>query len=107
VWTSLPCVPDIKRWKLTDQIFIDTERGIYNDGVAHGGWEGFRPFKIAKKDDATEEISHFYLEPINPADRVPEFTPGQYISVMTDIPSLGYKQARQCVLFTENRYGRH
>ena len=58
------------------------------------GWTDWRDFKITEKVKESDEITSFYL---SPADRkkLPGFLPGQYISVMTDVPELQYLQPRQ------------
>lgn len=81
--------------KLTcPQVFIQRERGIYERAVSVGGWEGFKPFKIARRVEESTEITSFYLEPVD-GGAVPAYLPGQYIAVAISIPSLGHRQARQ------------
>lgn len=58
------------------------------------GWTDWRDFRIAKKVPESAEITSFYLEPID-GRQLPSFLPGQYISVMMDVPDFKYMQSRQ------------
>lgn len=71
-------------------IFIGAEARLY-EGAA---WSGFRPFKVARKEVESEEITSFYL---TPADGSPAcgFEPGQYLSVTRFVDELGVDQPRQ------------
>ncbi|MFM0741307.1 NO-inducible flavohemoprotein [Paraburkholderia xenovorans] len=72
------------------EIFIGTEAKLY-EGAA---WSGFRPFKVARKEVESDEITSFYL---TPADGAPAcgFEPGQYVSVTRFVDKLGVDQPRQ------------
>lgn len=76
-------------------IFIGTEAKLY-DGAA---WTGFRPFKVARKEVESDEITSFYL---TPADGSPAcgFEPGQYLSVKRFVDELGVDQPRNTVCRT-------
>ncbi len=70
-------------------ILIARERQIYADQVvAKGGWEGFKPFRIARKVVESEVITSFYLEPVS-GGGVPPFQPGQYLTVRVPHPESG------------------
>jgi nitric oxide dioxygenase len=58
------------------------------------GWTEWRDMRIDQKVKESEVITSFYLVPVD-GKPLPTFLPGQYISVMTDVPVLGHKQARQ------------
>ena len=58
------------------------------------GWKDWRAFVIAEKIEESKEITSFYLKPVD-GEPLPRFLPGQYISVMMDVPSFGYMQSRQ------------
>lgn len=58
------------------------------------GWTGWRDFRIDSKTPESDEVTSFYLMPID-GEPLPEFLPGQYISIQIDVPTLKYKQARQ------------
>jgi nitric oxide dioxygenase len=59
-----------------------------------GEWTDWREFRIAKKFKESDEITSFYLEPID-GKTLPSYEPGQYFSVMTVVPKLNYMQPRQ------------
>ncbi|WWC87451.1 uncharacterized protein L201_002340 [Kwoniella dendrophila CBS 6074] len=84
-------------WNLA-KIFINREREFYTTAVENGGWEGWKQFKVTQKIKESDEITSFYLKPLESIDSgksLPKYHPGQYIAVSLYIPSLGYKQARQ------------
>ncbi|KZF21579.1 flavohemo protein [Xylona heveae TC161] len=80
-------------WQLAN-IMIDREAQLYKEG---GDWTDWKKFKIAKKVAESAEITSLYLEPVENVDgkALPPFKPGQYISVMLDVPNLNHQQARQ------------
>lgn len=88
--------PEIKQawaaayWQLAD-IMIGRERQIYQQAK---GWTDWREFKIADKVQESEEIISFYLAPID-GQPLPAFQPGQYISVLINVPELQCLQPRQ------------
>jgi len=89
----------IDAWKVAfDQlakIFVEVEQGLYKEAAAlDGGWNGWRKFKVTKKVPESEEITSFYLEPVDKG-KVPTFQPGQFISIKQFISELGYEQPRQ------------
>jgi nitric oxide dioxygenase len=68
------------------EIFIDREGAIYREQAdAPGGWNGFRPFVVARKSAESEVATSFYLRPQDQGP-LPPFKPGQYITV--NIPGL-------------------
>ncbi|MGY5651401.1 NO-inducible flavohemoprotein [Vibrio cincinnatiensis] len=76
-------------------IFISVESDLYQNSVANSaGWSGWRPFKVTKKIQESSEISSFYLEP-NDQGTLPDFKPGQYISVRLYVENKGIYQPRQ------------
>ena len=77
-------------WQLAN-IMIKKEEGLMSE---KSGWTDWRGFKIADKVKESEEITSFYLKPLD-GQKLPSFRPGQYISVMTDVPHLHYLQSRQ------------
>lgn len=77
-------------WQLAD-LMIDREEQLVQDA---DGWTDWRKFRIADKFKESEVITSFYLEPVDKKP-LPSFMPGQYISVQTYVPRLGYKQSRQ------------
>ena len=70
---------------LTD-ILIGREKQLYSDSATKdGGWEGFRKFKVDRKDKESSNIASFYLKPED-GGPLPEFLPGQYITIR--VPTL-------------------
>lgn len=61
---------------------------------AADGWTDWRDFRLERKIKESEEITSFYLKPVD-GKELPEYLPGQYISVMTSVPQLKYLQSRQ------------
>ena len=77
------------------QIMISIEAEMYQNSInKKGGWKGWRTFIISKIVKESDEINSFYLKPED-SKEIADFYPGQYISVSTFIPELGYKQPRQ------------
>ena len=67
-------------------IMIGREKQIYNDhSQMPGGWEGFKSFKVSKKERESDVITSFYLVPAD-GNELPKFKPGQYITVRTQTP---------------------
>jgi nitric oxide dioxygenase len=76
-------------------IFIQAEARLYEEAAARpGGWRGWRNFVVSHKRPESEVITSFFLEP---EDGLPiaDFKPGQYISMVADVPRLGLQQVRQ------------
>ncbi|MDY0883055.1 NO-inducible flavohemoprotein [Dongia soli] len=62
-------------------ILIGAESALYRDAATvAGGWSGWRPFKVGKKIRESDEITSFYLYPVENAP-LPAFKPGQFISI--------------------------
>jgi nitric oxide dioxygenase len=59
-----------------------------------GGWEGFKPFRVARKVPESEVMTSFILEPED-GTPLPQFSPGQYVSVKVRPPGLTFDQIRQ------------
>jgi len=76
-------------------LFIDVESQLYQTSVSSdAGWSGWRPFKVVNKIEESSEITSFYLEP-NDHGVLPDFKPGQYVSVRLYVRETGYFQPRQ------------
>ncbi|WP_335955753.1 NO-inducible flavohemoprotein [Acinetobacter guillouiae] len=81
-------------------LFISTEKSIYEQHQqTQGSWLGWRKFKIAKKVNESEEITSFYLAPVD-GGALPKYEAGQYISVRVFVEALSLKQPRQYTLST-------
>lgn len=82
-------------YKQLAAIFIQYEESLYaNSTKTKGGWNGWRKFKVTRKVPESDEITSFYLEPVDHG-ALPTYAPGQYISVRLYIPELGVYQPRQ------------
>jgi nitric oxide dioxygenase len=67
-------------------ILIGREKQIYAENARKpGGWEGFKPFRVARKERESSNITSFYLVPADGA-ALPLFKPGQYITVRVPTP---------------------
>lgn len=84
-----------KAYGVIADVFISVEKGMYDhDKNEPGGWNGFRDFKVVKKDKESEVVTSFYLAP---ADGKPAMRhlAGQYITVKANIPGEKYTHLRQ------------
>ncbi|MCD4485414.1 NO-inducible flavohemoprotein [Chromobacterium vaccinii] len=89
----------IQAWAEAYGLLADTligiENGMYRETTnADGGWSGWRPFRVAKRETESEEIESFYLEPSD-GGALPPFKPGQYVSVKRFVVEWGLSQPRQ------------
>ena len=76
-------------------IMIQAEARLYEEAASRpGGWRGWRNFVVRHKRPESEVITSFFLEPED-GQPVADFKPGQYISVVVDVPRLGLQQVRQ------------
>ncbi|EUC43744.1 hypothetical protein COCMIDRAFT_6839 [Bipolaris oryzae ATCC 44560] len=81
-------------WQLAN-LMISKETQLYRSTAYWPSWVDFR---VAKKIRESEEITSFYLEPVDAAKlKLPRFRPGQYVSVRVFVEELdgGVWQARQ------------
>ncbi|KAH6633441.1 flavohemo protein [Boeremia exigua] len=80
-------------WQLAN-IMINKEDGMYKEAK---GWADWKDFKIVRKEKESEEITSFYLQPIESGFKLPTYKPGQYVSVNIFVDELdgGVWQARQ------------
>ncbi|WP_426043449.1 NO-inducible flavohemoprotein [Caulobacter sp. DWR3-1-2] len=68
------------------EIMIGREKQIYAENVARaGGWEGFKKFKVVRKQAESSNIVSFYLQPAD-GSAPPTFKPGQYITLRVPTP---------------------
>lgn len=75
--------------------FMSTEENMYQEVEnKEGGWRFFKEFVIADKVVENEEITSFYLKPVD-GETLPEYKPGQYITLKIDIPGEKYTHRRQ------------
>ncbi|WP_018141407.1 NO-inducible flavohemoprotein [Thioalkalivibrio sp. ALJ7] len=77
--------PVLEAWGAAYQqladILIEAEEGVY---AAHeqqlGGWRGARAFRVERKVPESDEITSFYLKPVD-GEPVPPHQPGQYLGL--------------------------
>lgn len=70
-----------KAYGFLADIMIGREKQIYEENAnKDGGWEGFRNFKIERKEKESSVITSFYLKPED-GGKVPTYLAGQYITV--------------------------
>ncbi|WAH38159.1 NO-inducible flavohemoprotein [Alicyclobacillus dauci] len=75
--------------------FISVEHEMYEHATQQpGGWSGFRPFVVSKKVQESEVITSFYLTPQDGGD-IATYEPGQYLTLVVDIPGQSYTHRRQ------------
>ncbi|GGC98546.1 NO-inducible flavohemoprotein [Pontibacillus salipaludis] len=82
-------------YSIIANVFIEIEQDMYDEAAMQpGGWEGFKAFKVTRKEIESDVITSFYLEPIDKKP-LPSFSPGQYISVQLHIEGEAYTHVRQ------------
>ncbi|GFF93019.1 hypothetical protein IFM53868_07045 [Aspergillus udagawae] len=72
-------------------LMIQKESSLYGQNEEWKDWRDFRIVNISRESD---EISSFYLRPVD-GKPLPPYLPGQYVSVRACVPQLGHFQARQ------------
>jgi nitric oxide dioxygenase len=71
---------------LLAEILIGREAQLYKEqSETPHGWDGFKQFKVIKKEKESDLITSFYLVPAN-NEALPDFKPGQYITVRVPTP---------------------
>jgi nitric oxide dioxygenase len=75
--------------------FISIEKEMYTEAHTQaGGWEGFRAFRVERKEKESDVIASFYLVPED-GGALASFEPGQYISVKIAQEGAEHTQIRQ------------
>jgi len=80
-------------------VLTNREAALYQ---AHETWLGWRKFRVARREAESEDITSFYLVPVDGA-KLPAYLPGQYVSVQVYLSRLGVRQSRQYSLSTAPR----
>ncbi|MGY3869394.1 NO-inducible flavohemoprotein [Aeromonas crassostreae] len=84
-----------KAYGVLADIFIGREGELYRQQAEQpGGWQGARPFVISHKGVESEVITSFVLAPVD-GQPVPDFQPGQYLSLKLTHPDLMHQEIRQ------------
>ncbi|MDH6590482.1 nitric oxide dioxygenase [Variovorax sp. TBS-050B] len=66
-------------------LLIGAEEEVYRANAAQpGGWRGTRAFRVARREDESEIITSFYLEPVDGGPLL-AFSPGQYLTLVLEI----------------------
>ena len=77
------------------EIFIKTEAELYEESAnANGGWSGWRAFRIINKNQETEDIFSFILEPVDGGE-LRDVIAGQFVSLRIYLKDQGLIQPRQ------------
>ena len=77
------------------QVMIGREESLYSEGASQpGGWRGYKPFTVLRKQAESETITSFYLAPAD-GQPLPDFAPGQYLGIRIHIPGSEFQQIRQ------------
>ncbi|KAK0631732.1 globin-like protein [Immersiella caudata] len=79
-----------KAYWLLARMLIGREAQLYKD---FENWSSWRPFKIDRVVQESDEIHSFYIFPQD-GKHLPRYHPGQYVSVRVKVPD-GYLQSRQ------------
>ena len=62
-------------------ILMGREQQIYRESAQQvGGWEGFKAFRVLRKEPESTNITSFYLTPVD-GSKLPVFKAGQYTTV--------------------------
>lgn len=76
-------------------VFIKREDALYK-APGEDLPVGWRKFKIAKRVDESDSVTSFFLEPVDGVTPLPEYRPGQYLSLQVPVPRIeGLVQSRQ------------
>ncbi|RWZ54712.1 NO-inducible flavohemoprotein [Halobacillus fulvus] len=75
--------------------FISVEKNMYKETAEQpGGWVGYREFKVMQKVEESDEITSFYLSPVD-GKELPTFKPGQYLTIKAEIEGEEHDHLRQ------------
>ncbi|MFD1774887.1 NO-inducible flavohemoprotein [Paenibacillus rhizophilus] len=75
--------------------FISVEANMYKESrEQENGWNFFKSFTVSRKVKESDTITSFYLKPAD-GTNVPEYKPGQFISIRVSIPGEKYTMIRQ------------
>jgi hypothetical protein len=74
--------PSQRHSQKTSQTLSNEQRSQSTDS---NGWKDWRNFVVTRKVKESEEITSFYLQPEDKGE-VPDFQPGQFLTIKLDIP---------------------
>ncbi|KAK4093839.1 hypothetical protein ACCO45_007648 [Purpureocillium lilacinum] len=90
-----------KAYTILANMLIGREKQLYR---SFGRWTGWRQFHVVERVPESADVCSFFLSPVD-GQPLPDFMPGQYISVRVDVPGKEYKQIRQYSLSDAPRAG--
>lgn len=77
------------------EVFITVEKEMYEEVErADGGWADYKEFIVTDKVAESDVITSIYLKPAD-GKALPEFKPGQYMTIRISIPGEEYLMNRQ------------
>lgn len=76
-------------------IMVGQEAALSDRGAsAPSGWRSFKPFRVVRKVRESEVTASFYIAPVD-GSPLPDFLPGQYVSVRVRASGFDHWQVRQ------------
>lgn len=79
-----------KAYGVIADVFISIEKEMYEKTkLETGNWIGYRDFHVVNKVQESDVITSFYLKPTD-GGILPDYQPGQYITVKVNIPGVPY-----------------
>jgi nitric oxide dioxygenase len=74
--------------------FINLEKNLEEEAKSQpGGWNGYRSFYIDKKVKESDNVTSFYLKPVN-GKAIASYKAGQYLTLKASIPEEKYTHIR-------------
>lgn len=90
-WTPELHAAWAKAYSMLAKMLMTREQQMYRD---FGNWQGWRTFRIARKELEVDRIYSLYLVPAD-GQALPSYHPGQYVTLRLKDPSSGRFQLRQ------------
>lgn len=81
----------LKAYWMLAKMLIGRETQLYRQW---DGWQGWKRFRIGNKIEESDDICSLYLVPED-GIALPDFFPGQFISLRVNVTGIGFLQARQ------------
>lgn len=84
-----------KAYQILANMLIEAEGNMYREAdQQYGGWKGLREFALLKREDESQDVTSFYLTPSDDLP-LPQYSPGQYLSLYLQPNGSDYRQVRQ------------
>jgi nitric oxide dioxygenase len=90
-WTPALNSAWAKAYSMLAKMLMAREGQMYSK---FGSWQGWRNFRLERKVIEADDVFSLYLAPCD-GGLLPDFLPGQYISVRVPVPSTGHYALRQ------------